>query len=199
MASVEHEQIGQYIITQLLGESATSRLYLARHQQRKKDVFIKVFLTPLGTNEAKESFLARAKQLKKLKDRFIIDIQDFGFLPNVDGQQDCAYLVTQYAAGGSIATRIIPGQRIAADEVKRILSPIASSLHYAHVNNVVHGNLHPGNLLVGERNETLLTDFSLPPFAGGIAALPYKAPEYLQGTCTPASDQYALAVIAYEW
>lgn len=199
MASVELHQIGSYMITQVLGESATSRLYLARHQQRKRDVFIKVFLTPLATNENKESFLARAKQLKKLKHRSIIDVQDFGFLPNTDGQQDYAYLVTQYAAGGSIATRIIPGQRIAGDEVKRILSPIADALHYAHVNNIVHGNLHPGNLLIGERNETLLTDFSFPSFDGGALALPYKAPEYLQGTCSPASDQYALAVIAYEW
>jgi Rad3-related DNA helicase/serine/threonine protein kinase len=199
MASIELQEVGPYIISQLLGENTTSRLYLARHQQRKKDTFIKVFLTPLGSNEAKEIFLARAKQLKKLKHRFIIEVQDFGFLPNVDVQQDYAYLVTQYAAGGSMATRIIAGQRIAGDEVKRILSPIADALHYAHVNNIVHGNLHPGNLLVGERNETLLTDFSFPSFDGGTAALSYKAPEQLQGTCTPASDQYALAVIAYEW
>ena len=207
MASVEHEQIGPYTITQLLGESATSKFYLGRHQQRKKDVIIKVLLIPLTTNEAKEAFLARAKQLKKLKHRNIIEVQDFGFVP-IHGQnlheQDCTYLVTQYASGGSIAQRIIPGQRIPADEVKRILSPIADALHYAHINNIVHGNLHPGNLLIGERNETLLGDFSLllhdilPSFDGETLALPYRASEHLQGTCTPASDQYALAVMVYQ-
>ncbi len=207
MASVELQQIGPYTITQLLGESATSKFYLGRHQQRKKDVIIKVLLIPLTTNEAKEAFLARAKQLKKLKHRNIIEVQDFGFMP-MQGQnlheQDCTYLVTQYASGGSIAQRIIRGQCIPADEVKRILSPIADALHYAHINNIVHGNLHPGNLLIGERNETLLGDFSLllhdvlPSFDGETLALPYRAPEHLQGTCTPASDQYALAVIVYQ-
>ena len=205
MASRELQQVGPYIVTQLLGEHATSTFYLGRHQQRKKDALIKVFLTPLSTNEAKEAFLTRAKQLKRLKHRHIIEVQDFGLLPNTDGAQDCAYLVTQYAAGGSIATRIMPGQRIPADEVKRILSPIADALHYAHINNIVHGNLHPGNLLVGERNETLLTDFSfllpagLPSLNSETASLPYRAPEHLQGTCSAASDQYALAVMAYEW
>ncbi len=205
MASRELQQVGPYIVTQLLGEHATSRFYLGRHQQRKKEAFIKVFLTPLSTNEAKEAFLTRAKQLKRLKHRHIIEVQDFGFLPNTDGAQDCAYLVTQYAAGGSIATRIVPGQRIPADEVKRILSPIADALHYAHINNIVHGNLHPGNLLVGERSETLLTDFSfllpggLPSLNSETASLPYRAPEHLQGTCSAASDQYALAVMVYEW
>ncbi len=207
MASVELQQIGPYTITQLLGESATSKFYLGRHQQRKKDVIIKILLTPLTINEAKEAFLARAKKLKKLKHRNIIEIQDFGFLP-MQGQNlhepDCAYLVTQYASGGSIAQRIIPGQHIPADEVKRILSPIADALHYAHINNIVHGNLHPGNLLIGERNETLLGDFSLllhdvlPSFDGETSALPYRAPEHLQGICTAASDQYALAVMVYQ-
>ncbi|HET8851333.1 MAG TPA: protein kinase, partial [Ktedonobacteraceae bacterium] len=111
MASVEHEQIGPYTITQLLGESATSKFYLGKHQQRKKDVIIKVLLIPLTTNEAKEAFLARAKQLKKLKHRNIIEVQDFGFLPmqmqgQITHEHDCAYLVTQYASGGSIAQRI---------------------------------------------------------------------------------------------
>ena len=64
MTSVEQEQIGPYTITQLLGESATSKFYLGKHQQRKKEAFIKVLLTQITTNEAKEAFLARAKQLK---------------------------------------------------------------------------------------------------------------------------------------
>jgi Rad3-related DNA helicase/serine/threonine protein kinase len=205
MGSGELQQVGPYTITQLLAEGPTGRFYLARHQQRKKDLIIKLLLAPLTTNEAKEAFLARARKLKKLKHRNIIEVIDYGFAPDLAGEQNCGYLVMQYAANGSITKRFTIGQRIPADEVKRILSPIADALHYAHVNNVVHGNLHPGNLLVGERNETLLTGFSymlqgvLPSFNGETAAFPYKAPEHLQGAATAASDQYALAVMVYEW
>lgn len=205
MASVELQQVGSYIITQPLEGGTTSRYYLGRHQQRKRDAIIKVLLTPLATNEAKEAFLARAKQLKKLKHRHIIEVQDFGLLQNLAAEQDCGYLILQYAPGGSISKRINPGQQVPVDEVKQILSPIADALHYAHVNTVIHGNLHPGNLLSGERKEALLTDFSymlqniLPSFAGETSALPYRAPEHLRGTCTTASDQYSLAVMVYEW
>ena len=205
MGSGELQQVGPYTITQALAEGPTGRFYLARHQKRKHEVIIKVLLAPLTTNETKEAFLARARQLKKLKHRNIIEVMDYGFAPDVAGEQNRGYLVMQYAANGSIARRFTPGQQVPADEVKRVLSPIASALHYAHVNNVVHGNLHPGNLLGGERNETLLTDFSymlqgvLPSFNGETAAFPYKSPEHLQGAATAGSDQYALAVMAYEW
>src|SRR5713101_3638348 len=205
MGSGELQQVGPYTITQLLAEGPTGRFYLARHQQRKRDIIIKLLLAPLTTNEVKEAFLARARKLKKLKHRNIIEVIDYGFAPDLDGEQNCGYLVMQYAANGSITKRFTIGQRIPADEVKRILSPVADALHYAHVNNVVHGNLHPGNLLLGERNETLLTDFScmlqgvLPSFNGETAAFLYKAPEHLQGAATAASDQYALAVMVYEW
>jgi len=200
MGSGELQQVGPYTITQLLAEGLTGRFYLARHQQHKRDLIIKLLRASLTTNEAKEAFLARAGKLKKLKHRNIIEVMDYGFAPDLAGEQNCGYLVMQYAANGSITKRFTIGQRIPADEVKRILSPVADALHYAHVNNVVHGNL-----LVGERNETLLTDFScmlqgvLPSFNGETTAFPYKAPEHLRGAATAASDQYALAVMVYEW
>src|SRR5712691_5975928 len=137
MANVELQQIGPYTITRLLSEGPTSTLYLARHKQRKQDVVIKVLLTPLTTVEAKEAFVARAKQLKKLKHRHIIEVQDYGFLPNTSGSPDCGHLVMQYVAGENISQRIPIGKRMAPDEVKRILSPIADALHYAHINNIV--------------------------------------------------------------
>src|SRR6266496_2469914 len=201
---VELQRIGSYIITRLLKNDTTSSLYLGK--LRKKDIVIKVFHTPLITLEAKEAFLLRAKQLKKLKDRQIVELHDAGFIQDVDNNAgDQGYLVMQYVPGETLRQRVPPGQRIPADEVKRRLSPIASALHYAHVSNILHGNLHPGNLLIDMKDNTLLTDFSftlqgLPiPANQPAAAVSYMAPEQLQGLLTAASDQYALAVMAYEW
>src|SRR5947209_4131619 len=198
---VELQQIGTYTITRMLSTGSTSSLYTGK--QRKKDIIIKVFHTPLITVEAKEVFLARAKQLKKLKHRYIIDIQDYG-LTSQSGK-DYGYLVMQYVAGDTVRQNVSPGQCLRSDEVKRMLSPLASALHYAHVSNILHGNLHPGNLLVGTNNDILLTDFSiplqntLPSLDDQAPAIPYMAPEQLRGTLVAASDQYALAVMVYEW
>ncbi|MBA2679274.1 MAG: protein kinase, partial [Ktedonobacteraceae bacterium] len=90
------------------------------------------------------------------------------------------------------------------DEALRYLSPLADALQYAHMNNVVHGNLQPENLFVDERNNLLLTEFSLTPEDALVElddwreAVPYMAPEQLEGRASAATDQYSLAVIIYE-
>jgi Rad3-related DNA helicase/serine/threonine protein kinase len=200
MPDVELQQIGPYSIIQLLSVSSTSSFYQGKQPApRKKDVLIKRLNTPLNTPEAKEAFLTRAKKLKKLKNRAIVDVQDANF----DG--DYGYLVMEYVTGETLRQHIPLGEHLAADEVKRILSPIAGALHYAHVNNTLHCNLHPGNILVGTHHDYLLTEFSLslPDLSlmldDEAFAIPYMAPEHLRGQPTAASDQYALAVMAYEW
>src|SRR5262249_21671070 len=105
----------------------------------------------------------------------------------------------------TLQQQITNGQKLAPDQVKRYLSPIASALHYAHMSNTVHGNLQPGNLIIGEHSDILLTNFSVTPLGAAYElddlafATPYMSPEQLQGKVTPGSDQYALAVMAYEW
>ena len=111
----------------------------------------------------------------------------------------------EYVAGETLQQLIPPGTQLASDEVKRYLAPAADAIHYAHVNNVLHKNLHPGNLLFAEHNTLLVTDFSLALPNRDLLlddedfAIPYMAPEHLQGQPTSASDQYSLAVMAYEW
>jgi Rad3-related DNA helicase/serine/threonine protein kinase len=197
MAEVELQQIGSYIIGNLLRMSSTSTWYQGR--QRKKTLLIQRFTTPLTTAEEKEAFLARAKQLKKLKNRNIVNIVDASF----DG--DLAYLVMEYYTGEPMPQHLGSGQRLAPDYVKRYLSPIAGALHYAHMSNTVHGNLQPSNLVVANHHEILLTNFSLTPPNASYElddldfAVPYMSPEQLQGQISTSSDQYALAAMTYEW
>ncbi|MBE3560618.1 MAG: protein kinase [Ktedonobacteraceae bacterium] len=191
MEEGEKRQIGPYGISGLILDGAGGTFYRAR--LRKKDLVIQRLSNPFTTHEAREAFLARVRQLKKLKHRAIVNTIDGGF------DDDYGYLVMEYFPGERFSQRIAPGTCLAPDEVKRLLSPIAGALHYAHVNHALHGNLHPGALLAGERSELLLTAFSLPGLLEDERALSYMAPEYLRGQPVEASDQYALAVMAYEW
>jgi Rad3-related DNA helicase/serine/threonine protein kinase len=193
MAEVELQQIGQYSVTELLRASSTSTFY--RGKQRKKDILIQRLATPLQTTAAKEAFLTRAKQLKKLKNRNIINITDANF----DG--DYGYLVMEYVEGETLRQRIAPGTQIAPDVVRLYLSHVAGALHYAHVSNILHSNLHPGNLIYGPYASVIVTEFALlqPELDDETFAIPYMAPEQLRGQSSSASDQYALAVMAYEW
>ncbi len=203
MAEVELQQIGPYFITELLRTSSTSNYYRAElpknKSKQKKDILIKRLTISLSTPEEQKAFLNRAKQLKKLNDRNIVKVIDANF----DG--DYGYIAMDYVAGETMRQRFAPGSRIAPDEIRRYLSPLAGALQYAHAHQISHGNLQPDNLLLAQSNDILLTEFALNlPGCDKVLddeakAIPYMAPEHLRGELTSASDQYSLAVIVYEW
>src|SRR5579885_1363239 len=140
MAEVELQQIGPYLITELLHTSSTGNYYRAK--LRKKNILIKKLTISLSTPEEQEAFLNRAKQLKKLKNRNIVNVIDASF----DG--DSGYIAMEYVAGETMRQRFAAGELIAPDEIRRYLSPLAEALHYAHVNHTLHGNL-PGQSVAG--------------------------------------------------
>ncbi|HZS75805.1 MAG TPA: helicase C-terminal domain-containing protein [Ktedonobacteraceae bacterium] len=198
MADTGLSQVGPYSIIRLLQSGPAWHTYLGKHTVRSRTSYtiLKVLRAPLNTDEAKEDFLTRARQIKKLKHRNIAELLEAGLVP--ENGSELGYIAYQYVQGVPIYERFEARERYKPDEVKRVLTPIADALQYAHAMHIVHGNLHPGNILVDERNNVMLTDFSFP----GIeisAALPYMAPEQLRGETLAASDQYALAVMAYEW
>ena len=204
MLPVEQPQIGPYTPVRLLGEGSTTYTYLYRHEQRKRYAAFKIIRAPLTATETKEEFVAHAKLLKKLTHRNIVAVQDFGLHPAGVPDQHYAFLVMQYIESKPINEHFSAGQITAPDEIRRVLFPLADALQSANAAHVVHGNLHPGNVLRTEK-DIFLTDFALPSFGQEPAgaetsrAFLYRAPEHLKGSASAASDQYALAVMAYEW
>jgi serine/threonine-protein kinase len=113
----------------------------------------------------------------------------------------------EYLSGGTFADRMAAGSATRAD-VLRWLGEAASALDYAHEHGVVHRDVKPRNLLFDELGRLVVADFGIARAAHedqltvsgellGTAA--YISPEQTAGEqATPASDRYALAVLAYE-
>jgi serine/threonine protein kinase len=200
-----YRYIGNYELIRRLGRGGSSSVYLARHRilTNRPLVAIKHLWTPLDSEEARLQFIEEARLLEQLQHPHILPLIDAGIDEN-----DCPYLVTAYAAGGSLRARLrrAPGRPLPLAEALTILAQIGEALQYAHERGVIHRDLKPENILFTEQGEALLADFGIAFLLGSrslqsadVSGTPaYMAPEQFRGQVSRQSDQYALACVAYE-
>ena len=201
MADRVGQQLGNYRFLRFLGEGGFAEVYLGEHVHLSTQAAIKLLAAQL-TNEDVARFRNEARVVARLMHPNIVRILDFG----IEGKMP--YLVMDYAANGTLRQRHPQGAFLPLETVVSYVRQVASALQYAHDKKVIHRDIKPENMLVGRRNEVLLTDFGIAvvvqssryqrpqDLAGTIM---YMAPEQIQAHPRPASDQYALAVTIYEW
>src|SRR5262249_21344928 len=123
------------------------------------------------------------------------------------------FLVMEYAPHGTLRQRHPRGTQLPLDVIIPYVKQVASALQYTHDQGLIHRDVKPENMLLSLRDEVLLSDFGLvmlapvslsaestepmEPEPAGTTS--YLAPEQLRGKTQAASDQYALAVVVYEW
>jgi serine/threonine protein kinase len=195
------QQLGNYRLIHLLGHGGFAEVYLGEHVYLKSPAAIKVLYTLLGPDES-ESFLNEARTLVRLIHPHIVRVLDFG----IDG--NTPFLVIDYAPNGTLRQRHPRGTRLPLATIVDYVKQVADALQYAHNEKLVHRDIKPENMLLGRHNEILLSDFGIAivaqssrnqgaqDMAGTIA---YMAPEQISAHPRPASDQYALGIVVYEW
>lgn len=127
---------------------------------------------------------------------------------DVGEHEDHPYIVMEYLAGGSLADRLA---RDGAQPMGRSLDWLgqaAAALDAAHASGVVHRDVKPANLLLDNDDRVKVADFGVASAVGlgsltevgtVVGTAGYLAPEQARGEkATPASDRYALAVVAFE-
>jgi len=194
--------LGNYKLLRLLGQGGFSDVYLAEHIHLNTYAAIKILHAQLADNTL-EGFRTEARTLAHLKHPNIVQVLDFGVV------EMTPYLAMQYALNGTLRQRHPRGAPVALNVVLSYVKPMAAALQYAHNQRLIHRDVKPENMLIGEQNQILLTDFGIAVIASssrqasasfdpaGTAA--YMAPELIQGKAVAASDQYALAICVYEW
>jgi eukaryotic-like serine/threonine-protein kinase len=121
---------------------------------------------------------------------------------------DRPYIVMELAQRGTLEDRLKAGGAQEASDVLRWLSEAAAALDSAHQAGIVHRDVKPGNLLLDERGEVRVADFGVASAVGMdsmtmtgtvLGTAGYLSPEQAMGKrATPASDRYALGVVAWE-
>jgi serine/threonine-protein kinase len=106
------------------------------------------------------------------------------------------YLVMTYAPNGTLCQRYPKGNILPPTTVLHYIQQAADALTYIHENKLIHCDIKPHNMLLGAHHELLINDFGIAVVSHSLDPL---YPEQLQGQPRRASDQYALAVVAYKW
>ncbi len=214
---LEGKQIGRYRFEQLIGRGGMGEVYLAVDPRIQQQVAVKVSQAETSvypaTNVAREAerFRREASAIANLRHPHIVPLYDYNET-SVD-EAPMTYLVIPYYREGSFASwlRRRGPSLLPMEDVVYFVQQAAGALQYAHNQQVIHRDVKPSNFLIdtGEdpnRPNLLLADFGISKFvvaatASGtqsLGTLTYMPPEQLNGRPTYASDQYALAIMAYE-
>lgn len=194
-------QLGNYRLVRQLGRGGFAEVYLGQQVYLGSYAAVKVLSSPLA-QDAVAGFLTEARTLVGLSHPHIIRLLDFGV------EENTPFLIMDFAPGGTLRQRHPRGKPLPLAAVVTYVNQSAAALQYAHNARLIHRDVKPENLLLGRHNEVLLSDFGIALLVQSsrsqstqamAGTLSYMAPEQIQGKPRPASDQYALAIVVYEW
>ncbi len=193
------KQFGNYHLIRPIGEGGYVHVYLGydvRNPERKVAIAVEIIST---SQEEQEHLRREARILLEFDHPHIVRVYDYDIEGNV------FYLVMKYYKKGNLHELYPRGKTASVHKIVSHIEQIASALQYTHDHGVIHRDVKPENILVDVNENVLLGDFGLAKQLTSISTSgdvmgtsAYMAPEQWDGDAYSASDQYALAVVAYE-
>jgi len=194
---------GRYRVDELLGQGGMAEVYKVWDLERAAYLALKLLREDLAQDVV---FLRRFRREASSLDR----LQHPNIVRFYGLEQDdlLAFILMDYIAGSSLRTKIFQSREVGMDsqEILEYMSGICSALHFAHRSGTVHCDLKPGNVLIDEKGNPLVTDFGIARLTDaatatmvGIGTPAYMAPEQVKGQDpVPQTDIYSLGVTLFE-
>ena len=207
--NLTREISGSYTIERELGGGGMSRVFLATETQLDRKVVIKVLPENVAAGISAERFRREIQLAAKLQHSHIVPVLAAG---EVLGRP---YFTMPFIDGESLRQRLDRVGELPLPEALRLLREVASALAYAHKHGIVHRDIKPDNVMIGDEF-ALVTDFGVakalkasavdtdvPAVTTGsivIGTPAYMSPE--QATADPSVDHradiYSFGILAYE-
>jgi len=205
-AEESREDLGKYRILAKVMDGTNSQIYRVLEPETQRELALKVLLPHAASNRYHVQAIAREAGLcMRFKHRNLI--QAYRYFPNAR----YPYYVMEYFRGQNLRVRIYHHHDVVYDQPIRIVRQIAEGLSYLHSRRVVHKDIKPENIMVGNRGNVKIIDFALaeemrPRWWASLlgrkriaGTRSYMSPEQIRGKdLDPRSDIYALGATIYE-
>ncbi len=196
---------GRYHVQRELAEGGMARVYLADDLRHRRSVAVKVLRPELSAAVGTERFLAEIRTTAHLQHPHILPLFDSG---EADG---LLFYVMPYVSGESLRARLDREGPLPVEEAVDLASTVASTLHYAHEQGVIHRDVKPANIMLSA-GIPIVADFGialavqsagesrLTRSGSSVGTPKYASPEQStgDGPVDARSDVYSLACVLYE-
>src|SRR5687767_11122187 len=194
---------GRYRLDERIAGGGMGDVWRGTDEVLGRTVAVKILLPALLDEPGfAERFRGEARTMATINHPGVVDVYDYG------SDQQIAFLVMEYVEGDALSRTLSRVGRLTPARTMALVAQAADALHAAHQKGIVHRDVKPGNLLVRPNGTLVLTDFgiarsdmvgSLTVAGSVLGTAAYISPEQASGeTATPASDVYALGVVAYQ-
>src|SRR5579859_1867246 len=194
---------GRYLLGEQIGAGGFCEVWRATDTVLTRPVAVKMLHAGYAHQpEARARFKAEARHAGALSHQNIACVYDYG-----EPASEVSYLVMELIEGPSLAAVLAAGSLDAARTMD-IVSQVAAGLQAAHGAGLIHRDIKPANILFTSEGAVRITDFGIAHAVGSapltatglVMGTPgYIAPERVGGAqAGPASDLYALGIVAYE-
>jgi serine/threonine kinase PknH len=202
-SSRQGSRFGPYALKHLLGSGATGEVYEAQDTVNNRVVALKLLSPSLSNDPAfRERMHSEALVAERLSEPHVVPIHDHG---EIDGQ---LFVDMRLIEGVSLANLLQQHRELPPPRAVTIVRQVAAALDAAHAAGLVHRDVKPENILVGNDDFAYLSDFGVAGAAApdGATSLArpvdlwkYTAPEWFADTeLSYRVDIYSLACVLYE-
>ncbi|MET7425726.1 serine/threonine-protein kinase [Dactylosporangium sp. NPDC005555] len=192
----------RYRLDEFVASGGMGQVFRATDKTLNRTVAVKVLLPGLTSDaEFGSRFRAEARIMASIGHKGVVGVYDYGETP-----EGTMFLVMAFVEGRPLGERIREGA-LSPEETMAIVAQAADALHAAHSNGIIHRDVKPNNLLVGDNGAVTLVDFgvarssnvtSVTKVNAVIGTALYMSPEQASGKpIAPSTDIYALGAVAY--
>ncbi len=192
-----------YRIVSRVGEGGSATVFLAERMEDRLKVVLKVVFTAACQRDPNllRRFMQEYELIEEIRHKNVVRIHERAFA------KEYAYIAMEHFAGGDLKQRIARG--VSAEDALYYLRQICEGLTAAHLHDVVHRDLKPGNVLFRGDDTLAITDFGIAKTLDEERSLTrddvilgtpyYLSPEQVRdGQIDQRSDLYSLGVLFYE-